>query len=99
MIQWWRACSIKCSTTREGRIISAYELDDVAPQRWTAEGLEEIAPIHWTGERTQLAAAKERHTRGDVRLFEPIGGRFVARMAARPGAVLIAAMVSIIDRD
>lgn len=62
-----------------GNVISSYELDDVAPADWTAEGVEEIAPIHWTGRPTQLAAAKERHTSGDVCLFEPIGGRFVAR--------------------
>ena len=73
-----------------GKIISAYELDDVAPKDWTAEGVEEITPIHWTGEKTQLAVAKERHTRGDVCLFEPIGGRFVARFREQADRLYVA---------
>lgn len=73
-----------------GKIISAYELDDVAPKDWTAEGVEEITPIHWTGQPTQLATAKERHTRGDVCLFEPIGGRFVARFHEQADRLYVA---------
>lgn len=73
-----------------GKIISAYELDDVAPKGWTAEGVEVITPIHWTGGETQLAAAKERHTRGDVCLFEPIGGRFVARFREQADRLYVA---------
>lgn len=74
----------------QGRIISAYELDDLAPQDWTAEGVEEITPIYWTGEKVQLAVAKERHTRGDVCLFEPIGGRFVARFREQADRLYVA---------
>ena len=74
----------------QGKIISAYALDDVAPGGWTAEGVEEIAPIHWMGEKTQLVAAKERHTRGGVCLFEPIGGRFVARFREQAERLYVA---------
>ncbi len=63
-----------------GKIISSYALDDVAPRDWTPEGVEVVTPIHWTGLPTQLAVAKERHTSGDVCLFEPMGGRFIKRI-------------------
>ena len=63
-----------------GEIIADYELDDVAPKGWTTAGVEVITPIHWTGGVTQLAAAKERHTSGDVCLFEPLSGRFVLHL-------------------
>ena len=39
-----------------------------------------IHTIDWTGERQQLACAKERHTAGDVCLFEPLTGKFVKRI-------------------
>ncbi|UCG57649.1 MAG: hypothetical protein JSU70_22630 [Phycisphaerales bacterium] len=73
-----------------GRIISAYKLDDVAPEDWTAEGVEEITAIHWTGEKVQLAAAKERHTRGDVCLFEPLTGKFVLRIKEKADRLYVA---------
>jgi hypothetical protein len=56
-----------------------YRMDDVAPQGWTASGVEVIHTIDWTGERQQLACAKERHTCGDVCVFEPLTGKFVQR--------------------
>lgn len=62
-----------------GEIISRYELDNVAPPDWAAEGLEVITPIHWTGRKAELAAAKERHTNGDVCIFQPLSGKFVQR--------------------
>ncbi len=74
----------------KGEIIAAYELDDVAPKGWTSEGVEEINPIHWTGEKVQLAAAKERHTRGDVCLFEPLSGRFVLRLREQADRLYVA---------
>jgi len=62
-----------------GVVIAKYAMDDVAPEGWTDKGVEEIAAVHWTGQPVQLAVAKERHRSGDVGLFEPMTGRFVAR--------------------
>jgi hypothetical protein len=62
-----------------GVVISRYAMDDVAPEGWTDKGVEEIATVHWTGRSEQLAVAKERHRSGDVGVFEPLTGRFVAR--------------------
>jgi hypothetical protein len=74
----------------QGKIISRYSMDDVAPKGWTSEGIEVITPIHWTGETTQLAAAKERHKSGDVCLFEPVGGRFVTHIPERADRLYVA---------
>ncbi len=74
----------------QGRVISRYEMAEVAPEGWTIKGVEVIAAIDWTGEATQLAAAKERHQSGDVGLFEPVGGRFVARFAERADRIYVA---------
>lgn len=63
----------------QGRLLARYELDDVAPKGWTAAGVEVIYTIDWTGETKQLAAAKERHTEGDVCVFDPLTGAFVER--------------------
>ncbi len=73
-----------------GGIISRYKMDDVAPDDWTDSGVEVIVPIHWTGGKRQLAAAKERHTSGDVCLFEPIGGRFVLRIPEKADRLYVA---------
>lgn len=62
-----------------GEMVFEYEMDKVSPEGWTASGVEVILPIDWTGERHQLACAKERHTSGDVGLFEPLTGRFIER--------------------
>ncbi|HSV72699.1 MAG TPA: FG-GAP-like repeat-containing protein [Chthonomonadales bacterium] len=62
----------------QGQVIARYAMDDVAPEGWTASGVEVIFTIDWTGGPVQLALAKERHTEGDVALFEPMTGRFVA---------------------
>ncbi|MBN2475568.1 MAG: VCBS repeat-containing protein [Pirellulales bacterium] len=62
-----------------GAMVFAYAMDDVAPEGWTASGVEVIHTIDWTGRPEQLACAKERHTEGDVCLFEPLTGKFVAR--------------------
>ena len=64
----------------EGRLIAAYEMDDVAPDGWTARGVEVINCVDWTGEERQLAAAKERHKAGDVCIFDPISGDFLLRI-------------------
>lgn len=60
-----------------GELIFAYEMDDVAPEGWTDSGVEVIHTIDWTGEEKQLAAAKERHTNGDICVFDPMTGRFL----------------------
>ncbi len=63
-----------------GNKLFDYAMDDVAPDGWTASGVEVIHTIDWTGAPTQLACAKERHTSGDVCVFEPLTGRFVERI-------------------
>jgi hypothetical protein len=65
-------------------------MDEVAPQAWTASGVEVIHTIDWTGEKHQLACAKERHTSGDVCLFEPLTGRFVLRLKERAERLYVA---------
>lgn len=48
--------------------------------------MEVIWTIDWTGEEKQLAAAKERHTDGDLCVYDPMTGEFLVRipeMAAR----------------
>jgi hypothetical protein len=74
----------------QGNVIARYEMDRVAPEAWTEKGVEEIATIDWTGEASQLAAAKERHKSGDVCLFEPLSGRFVARFPERADRLYVA---------
>lgn len=61
----------------EGKLISQYEMDKVAPQGWTTKGVEVIYTIDWTGEPKQLAAAKARHASGDVCVFDAVSGAFV----------------------
>ena len=73
-----------------GELISDYKMDDVAPKGWTMSGVEAISTVDWTGGRKQLAAAKERHTSGDVAVFDPIGGEFVARFKEKADRVYVA---------
>ncbi len=73
-----------------GELVSEYAMDDVAPAGWTDSGVEVIHTIDWTGERHQLACAKERHTSGDVALFEPIFGRFVLRIPEKADRLYVA---------
>jgi len=63
-----------------GKLRSEYKMDDVAPEGWTDEGVEVIHTIHWTGENRMYACAKERHTAGDVCIFDPMTGRFLLRL-------------------
>ena len=62
---------------KQGRKIFHYDMDRLAPKGWTDSGVEVIHTIDWTGNRQQLACAKERHTSGDIGLFEPLTGKFV----------------------
>jgi len=73
-----------------GELIAHYEMDDVAPADWTSKGVEVISPIDWTGEKRQLAAAKERHTSGDVCVFDPISGRFIERFREKADRLYVA---------
>ena len=74
----------------KGEVVFAYKMGDVAPPGWTARGVETIFTIDWTGRRQQLACAKERHKSGDVCIFEPLSGRFVARFREKCDRLLVA---------
>jgi hypothetical protein len=73
-----------------GDLIGHYEMDNVAPADWTIEGVEAISAIDWTGERKQLAAAKERHTSGDICVFDPITGDFIERFRDKADRMYVA---------
>ncbi len=73
-----------------GEKVVDYKMDDVAPDGWTVSGVEVIHTIDWTGERQQLACAKERHTEGDVCLFEPLTGKFVKRIKQKADRLYVA---------
>ena len=73
-----------------GRKVFDYAMDDVAPASWTASGVEVIHTVDWTGRREQLACAKERHTEGDVCVFEPLTGRFVERFTQKADRLYVA---------
>ncbi len=73
-----------------GALAAAYALDDVAPEGWTDAGVEVIWRIDWTGGERQLAAAKERHTSGDVCVFDPMTGAFQERMAEAADRLFVA---------
>lgn len=74
----------------EGKLIANYNMEEVAPAGWTARGVEVIFPIDWTGDSKQLAAAKERHTAGDVAIFDPISGRFPYRFEENADRLYVA---------
>jgi len=73
-----------------GNLIAQYEMDDVAPADWTVAGVEVIYTIDWTGEPKQLAAAKERHTEGDVAIFDPLTGAFIERFNEKADRLYVA---------
>jgi len=73
-----------------GRMVFDYKMDDVAPAGWTASGVEIINTIDWTGAKQQLACAKERHTSGDVCIFEPLTGKFVERFEEKADRLYVA---------
>lgn len=77
----------------KGKIVFTYEMDRAAPRGWTTSGVETIHTIDWTGKRQQLACAKERHTSGDVCVFEPLTGRFVARFSEKCDRLMVADVV------
>jgi hypothetical protein len=73
-----------------GEIAADYEMTKAAPPDWTRSGVEAIHRIDWTGGFQQLACAKERHRSGDVCVFEPLSGRFVARFKAEADRLYVA---------
>jgi len=73
-----------------GKKVFDYQMDDVAPSGWTASGVEIIHTIDWTGKQQQLACATERHTTGDVCLFEPLTGKFVAHFKEKADRLYVA---------
>ena len=73
-----------------GKKVFDYKMDDVAPAGWTASGVEVIHTIDWTGKRQQLACAKERHKSGDVCIFEPLTGKFVAHFKEKADRLYVA---------
>ncbi len=73
-----------------GKLISAYEMDSVAPEGWTVKGVETIFTVDWTGKSKQLAAAKERHRSGDVAIFDPLSGEFLSRFNEKAGILYVA---------
>jgi len=73
-----------------GKTLFDYSMDDVAPAGWTTKGVEVIHTIDWTGESQQLACAKERHESGDVCIFEPLTGKFVARFEEKADRLYVA---------
>ncbi len=73
-----------------GELIAHWEMDDVAPEGWTASGVEVIWTIDWSGGEVQLAAAKERHTSGDVCVFSPMTGEFAVRIPETAARIYVA---------
>jgi len=73
-----------------GNVIAQYALAETAPRDWTAKGVETIWTIDWTGEEEQQAAAKERHTSGDVAVFDPMTGAFLARFGEHAARLFVA---------
>ncbi len=74
----------------QGEIISRYGFSEVAPSDWTDRGVEVMVAIHWTGEEKQLIAAKERHTSGDVCVFDALSGEFVLRLEEQADRLYVA---------
>jgi hypothetical protein len=73
-----------------GNLILQYDLDAVKPENWTVAGVELIWTIDWTGEPKQLAAAKERHTSGDICIFDPMDGRFIKTFPEKADRIYVA---------
>lgn len=74
----------------QGQLIADYVINEVKPQDWTEKGVEVIWPIAWTGEAKALTAAKERHTSGDVAIFNPLTGEFVQRFDEQADRLYVA---------
>ncbi|MGB3533579.1 MAG: FG-GAP-like repeat-containing protein [Microcoleaceae cyanobacterium] len=73
-----------------GELINTYKLGEVAPADWTDKGVEVIFTIDWTGENEQFIAAKERHTAGDVAIFDGLNGEFLYRFPTEADRLYVA---------
>lgn len=73
----------------KGEPFHQYEMKDVAPAGWTRSGVEVIHCIDWTGEDRQLAAATERHMKGDLCIFDPISGEFLVTFEAEADRLFV----------
>jgi hypothetical protein len=73
-----------------GSLIGSYEMKLMKPPSWTNKGVEEISTIDWTGADKQLAAAKERHSSGDVAIFDPLTGQFLQRFKEKADRIYVA---------
>ncbi len=91
---WCRSRNQKHQTpfvfNSKGQITHRYELDKIKPKGWTDSGVEVIHTIDWTGKENQLACAKERHTEGDVGIFEPLTGKFVEHFKEKADRLYVA---------
>ena len=94
MYVWCRSRNAKHQTPfvfdSNGELVFHYEMDKVKPDGWTDSGVEVIHTIDWTGGATQLACAKERHTNGNVGIFEPMTGKFVERFDVKANRLYVA---------
>ena len=81
--------SIRNLSFFQGEKIADDQMDDVAPEGWTVRGVEVIHKIDWTGGK-QLAAAKERHTSGDIGMFDPLSGRFLHHFKEKADRLYVA---------
>lgn len=73
-----------------GQKIADYKMNRRKPKGWTDSGVEVISKIDWTGDRIQLIVAKERHTSGDIGLFNPMTGMFVERFKTKADRLYVA---------
>ena len=91
---WCRSRNNKDQTpfmlSAEGTLLSEYEMKRVAPEGWTRKGVDVIWTIDWTGGPKQLVAAKERHTSGDVAVFDPVTGEFLHRFEEKADRLYVA---------
>ncbi len=73
-----------------GKVVAAWEMSKVAPKGWTDAGVEVIWAIDWDGGPKQFACATERHTSGDVCIFDPMNGRFIKVFEEKADRLMVA---------
>lgn len=60
----------------KGELIASWRMNDMKPHDWSKKGVEVISTIRWNESGPDWLAAKERHTSGNVALFDAISGKF-----------------------
>ena len=73
-----------------GDVIAEWKMAEKAPPGWTDRGVEEISVIDWDGSGPRFCAAKERHTAGDVCIFDPMTGDFLRRWSEKADRIMVA---------